>query len=135
MTIGTWRFRRTSDRAPRRAVLRRRPRLGHPTEHVLRQTYIALHLAERLAMDGKQREVVYYASMLAWCHIDAYEQAKWFGDDQAFKHDAAYLDVGDALGSVAFLLRHIGDGRPLAERVRPGLGSSPMAGRTSSRCT
>ena len=98
--------------------------LGHPTEHVLRQTYIALHLAERLAMDEQEREVVYYASMLAWlgCHIDAYEQAKWFGDDQAFKHDAAYVDIGDAVGSVAFLLRHIGDGRPLAERVKAGVG-------------
>jgi hypothetical protein len=85
--------------------------LGHPTEHVLRQTYIALHLAERLAMDEREREVVYYASVLAWlgCHIDAYEQAKWFGDDQAFKHDAAYVDDADVLGSVAFLLRHIGD--------------------------
>jgi putative nucleotidyltransferase with HDIG domain len=98
--------------------------LGHPTEHVLRQTYIALHLAERLEMDDEQCEVVYYSSMLAWlgCHIDAYEQAKWFGDDQAFKHDAAYLDVGDALGSAAFLLRHIGSGRSLAERVRTGVG-------------
>ena len=98
--------------------------LGHPTEHVLRQTYIALHLAERLAMDEQEREVVYYASMLAWlgCHIDAYEQAKWFGDDQAFKHDAAYLDIGDAAGSLAFLLRHIGDGRPLAGRIKAGVG-------------
>ena len=52
--------------------------LGHPTEHVLRQTFIALHLAERLAMDKQKREIVYYASMLAWlgCHIDAYEQAE-----------------------------------------------------------
>jgi HD domain len=98
--------------------------LGHPTDHVLRQTFIALHLAERLAMDAEEREVVYYASMLAWlgCHIDAYEQAKWFGDDQAFKHDAAYVDAGDAIGSAAFLLRHIGDGRPLAERVKAGVG-------------
>jgi len=98
--------------------------LGHPTEHVLRQTYIALHLAERLEMDAEQCEVVYYGSMLAWlgCHIDAYEQAKWFGDDQAFKHDAAYLDVSDALGSAAFLLRHIGSGQSLAERVKTGVG-------------
>ena len=98
--------------------------LGHPTEHVLRQTYIALHLAERLAMGDREREVVYYSSLLAWlgCHIDAYEQAKWFGDDQAFKHDAAYVDAADVLGSVAFLLRHIGDGRPLAERVKAGVG-------------
>jgi putative nucleotidyltransferase with HDIG domain len=98
--------------------------LGHPTEHVLRQTYIALHLAERLKMDAEECEVVYYGSMLAWlgCHIDAYEQAKWFGDDQAFKHDASYVDVGDALGSAAFLLRHIGTGRSLAERVKTGVG-------------
>jgi hypothetical protein len=98
--------------------------LGHPTEHVLRQTYIALHLAERWAMNDEEREVVYYASLLAWlgCHIDAYEQAKWFGDDQVFKHEAAYVDDADVLGTVAFLLRHIGDGRPLAERVRSGVG-------------
>lgn len=98
--------------------------LGHPTEHVLRQTYIALHLAERLELADEEREVVYYASMLAWlgCHIDAYEQAKWFGDDQAFKRDAAYLDDTDRLASTAFLLRHIGDGRPLSERVRTGVG-------------
>ena len=49
-------------------------------------------------MDEPEREVVYFASMLAWlgCHIDACEQAKWFGDDQAFKHDAAYIDDADA---------------------------------------
>ena len=98
--------------------------LGHPTDHVLRQTYIALHLAERRAMDEEEREIVYYASLLAWlgCHIDAYEQAKWFGDDQVFKHEAAYVDDADVLGTVTFLLRHIGDGRPLAERVRSGVG-------------
>lgn len=98
--------------------------LGHPTEHVLRQTHIALHLAERLGMDEGEREVVYYASMLAWlgCHVDAYEQAKWFGDDQTFKHEAAYVDDGDILGTVGFLLRHIGDGRPLGERVKAGVG-------------
>ena len=98
--------------------------LGHPTEHVLRQTYIALHLAERMGMGEHEREVVYYTSMLAWlgCHIDAYEQAKWFGDDQAFKHAVSYLDVADTMGSVAFLFRHIGDGRPLVERMKAGVG-------------
>jgi HD-GYP domain-containing protein (c-di-GMP phosphodiesterase class II) len=98
--------------------------MGHPTEHVLRQTYIALYLAERLGIDQQDREVVYFGSLLAWlgCHIDAYEQAKWFGDDQALKREAAYVDDADVLGTVAFLLRHIGDGRPLAERVKAGAG-------------
>jgi hypothetical protein len=62
--------------------------MGHPMEHVLRQSFIALLLAEHVGLDASEREVVYYSSLLAWvgCHIDAYEQAKWFGDDQAVKH-------------------------------------------------
>jgi len=59
--------------------------LGHPMEHVLRQSFLALKLAERLGLTRVQREVVYYSSLLAWvgCHVDAYEQAKWVGDDRA----------------------------------------------------
>jgi hypothetical protein len=40
--------------------------LGHPTEHVLRQTYIALHLAERLAMDEQEREVDHWRAASAF---------------------------------------------------------------------
>src|SRR5262249_19376404 len=56
--------------------------LGQPMEHVIRETLIALRLAERLALAQEERAVVYYAGLLAWvgCHTDAYEQAKWFGD-------------------------------------------------------
>ena len=56
-------------------------------EHVLRQSFIALRLAERLDMDAPTRGVVYFSSLLAWvgCHVDAYEQAKWFGDDLALQ--------------------------------------------------
>ncbi|HSV40060.1 MAG TPA: HD domain-containing phosphohydrolase, partial [Nocardioidaceae bacterium] len=98
--------------------------LGHPTEHVQRQTYIALHLAERLGLSEAEREVVYYSSMLAWlgCHVDAHELAKWFGDDQTFKHAATYVDVSDAMSSLAFLVRHLGEGRPLGERLKTGVG-------------
>ena len=121
---------------PRRAVVRRRPWTGHPTEHVLRQTYIALHLAERLAMDEQEREVVYYASMLAWlgCHIDAYEQAKWFGDDQAFKHDAAYVDIGDAVGSPPSCCdTSVMVGHSLSAS-KPASGFSPTGDTTLIRC-
>jgi hypothetical protein len=53
---------------------------------------MALRLAERLGFDAGKRAVVYYAGLLAWvgCHMDAYEQAKWFGDDQSLKADAHY---------------------------------------------
>jgi hypothetical protein len=43
-------------------------------------------------MDEADREVVYYAALLAWvgCHIDAYEQAKWY--DTALKADFRRVD-------------------------------------------
>ena len=70
--------------------------MGHPMEHVLRQSFIALRLAERLGLSASEREVVYFSSLLAWvgCHVDAYEQAKWFGDDLALKHDIRGVDDG-----------------------------------------
>jgi len=63
--------------------------MGQPMEHVLRQCVIALRLADRLGLDAAEREVVYYSALVAWvgCHVDAYEQAKWFGDDTALKAD------------------------------------------------
>jgi DNA-binding CsgD family transcriptional regulator len=70
--------------------------MGQPMEHVLRQCLISLRLAERMGLDEADQEVVYYTSLLAWvgCHIDAYEQAKWFGDDMALKTDFRHADFG-----------------------------------------
>lgn len=89
--------------------------LGQPMEHVLRQCLIALRLSEHLGFDEAQRQVVYYSGLLAWvgCFTDAYEQAKWFGDDIAFKGDA--YEMGNP---VSFLLSHLGVGRSLPERFR-----------------
>lgn len=106
--------------------------MGHPMEHVLRQSYLALRLAEELGLEAVDREVVFYSSMMAWvgCHIDAYEQAKWFGDDCAVKHDIRSVDLGRPVDSAAFVVGHIGRGRPLAERARLGatfLGDGRMA--------
>src|SRR3954466_10476720 len=69
--------------------------MGQPMEHVLRQTLIAVRLAERLGLDEETRRVVYYVSLIAWvgCHVDAYEQAKWFGDDLALKAAARQTDM------------------------------------------
>ena len=69
--------------------------MGQPMEHVLRQSLIALRLAERLGLDEETRGVVYYVSLISWvgCHVDAYEQAKWFGDDLALKADTRRVDM------------------------------------------
>ena len=68
---------------------------GQPIEHGLRQCLIALRLGERLGLEETQLEVVYYCGLLAsaGCHVDAHEQAKWFGDDIAMKRGVAR--VGD----------------------------------------
>src|SRR5690349_7008146 len=110
-------------RTARRLVVRRRPGHGPAVEHVLRQCLISLRLAERMDLDEADRVVVYYTSLLAWvgCHVDAYEQAKWFGDDMALKTDFRPTDFGPAAARPLFILRHLGAGRPLAERARLGV--------------
>lgn len=100
--------------------------LGQPMEHMIRSCLIALRLAEQLGLQESERSTVYYSGLLAWvgCHTDAYEQAKWLGDDMAVKGDAHYgYDTGKAGPAAAFLLKHVGGaGRPLLERARIGIG-------------
>src|ERR1700751_1946354 len=66
--------------------------LGQPMEHMIKACLIALRLAESDSLDASERAVVYSSGLLAWvgCHTAAYEQAKWLGDDLAFKRDAHY---------------------------------------------
>ena len=96
--------------------------MGQPMEHAMRQSLIALRLAERLGLDEATGGVVYYVGLIAWvgCHVDAYEQAKWFGDDMALKADAHHVDMA-GLPATAFMWRHVGAGRGLAERARLGV--------------
>ena len=97
--------------------------MGQPMEHVLRQCLIAVRLAERLGLDEAEREVVYYSALIAWvgCHVDAYEQAKWFGDDTALKSEFRQTDFATPVSKPLFMLRHLGAGRPVAERTRLGV--------------
>jgi HD-GYP domain-containing protein (c-di-GMP phosphodiesterase class II)/DNA-binding CsgD family transcriptional regulator len=96
--------------------------MGQSMEHVMRQSVIALRLAERLGLDEETRAVVYYVGLLGWvgCHVDAYEQAKWFGDDLALKADYRRVDMAGA-SARAFVVRHIAAGRGLGERARVGV--------------
>jgi len=99
--------------------------LGQPMEHMIRACLIALRLGERLGLAESERVVVYYSGLLAWvgCHTDAYEQAKWFGDDTTLKRDAHYYyDMGKVGPAISFMLKHVGGPeRPLVERTRVGV--------------
>jgi HD-GYP domain-containing protein (c-di-GMP phosphodiesterase class II) len=98
--------------------------MGQPMEHALRQCLIASRLAERIGLDLDDREAVYCAALMAWVggHVDAYEQAKWFGDEMALKADVRRVDFTSTTTDVTFMLRHIGAGQSLVHRARTGIG-------------
>jgi HD-GYP domain-containing protein (c-di-GMP phosphodiesterase class II) len=100
--------------------------MGQPMEHVLRQCLIALYLADRIGLEADDREAVFFGSLVAWvgCHVDAYEQAKWFGDEMALKGDFRRTDFHTATSGTMFMLRHFGKG--LAWHQRLGLIPSFM---------
>src|SRR4051812_43044862 len=95
---------------------------GQPMEHVLRQCLIALRLGERAGLDEDERAVVYYTALLVnvGCHTDAHEQAKWFGDDIAFKSGKYDYEFRSVRGAVA-ALRQLGGGSPPLLRFRLGV--------------
>lgn len=99
--------------------------LGQPMEHMIRACLIALRLGDSIGLGETDRHTIYYSGLLAWvgCHTDAYEQAKWFGDDALLKSDAHYgYDMGRVVPASAFMLKHVGgSGRPFPTRARIGV--------------
>jgi HD-GYP domain-containing protein (c-di-GMP phosphodiesterase class II) len=96
--------------------------MGQPMEHVIRQCLISLRLGRLMGVAESDREVIYYTALIAWvgCHVDAYEQARWFGDDTVLKTDFRRADLATPAAEALFMLRHLGAGRPAAERIRLG---------------
>jgi hypothetical protein len=107
--------------------------LGQPMEHILRQTLVSLRMAELLALNEAEREVAYFPGLLAWvgCHTDAYEQAKWFGDDIALKRDGYHYDLGRPVDLLNFAWHTVGRGRPPLERLKIWL-ELPLAVRRNA---
>lgn len=105
--------------------------LGQPLEHVLRQCLIAMRLGERLELGEDELAVLYYTSLLAYvgCHVDAHEQARWLGDDLVAKADVRHVDLDGGRGELAYLVGHLGAGRPPLDRLRLGLAYLGGAGR------
>src|SRR2546423_3466225 len=95
---------------------------GQPMEHVLRQCLIALRLADHARLGEQDRMAVYYTALLVnvGCHADAYEQAKWFGDDIRLKSGKYAHELGSVRGGLA-ALRLVGAGNPPLHRFRVGL--------------
>jgi HD-GYP domain-containing protein (c-di-GMP phosphodiesterase class II) len=101
---------------------------GQPMEHCIRQTVISLRVADLLDLAEDDRIATYYVGLLdsVYCHADAFEQARWFGDDIGLKADAYEADV-ESLQYLALMLRRLGSSETGLARARriaslPGRG-------------
>src|SRR5689334_20336985 len=94
--------------------------LGQPLEHSMRQTVLALRLADMIGASDQDRAATYYVGLLmnTYCHADAAEQASWFGDDIAFKADGFDMLAMSTPQVAVFILRRLWSHGSSAERVR-----------------
>ena len=103
--------------------------LGQPLEHSMRQTVLALRLADMIGASDQDRAATYYLGLLmnTYCHADAAEQAKWFGDDISFKGDSFELLDKSTAQIVSFIVRRVGSHGSGAARARR-LAAFPVTG-------
>jgi HD-GYP domain-containing protein (c-di-GMP phosphodiesterase class II) len=92
--------------------------MGRPMERVLRQTVVAMRLADAAGVAADVRAATYYTSLLTWvgCAADTSELAEVFGDELRLYADAHAQDLGGT-SMAAFTLRHLGSGRTRLRRI------------------
>ncbi len=114
--------------------------LGQPQEHIIRQTLIAMRVAELEGLSDDERTAIFYVSLLAWvgCVADAHEMGKWFGDDMKVRSDSYLVDLTGA-PMMRFMLGHVGGGSsPIRRLTMIGKflagGSNEVRASMSSHC-
>ena len=92
--------------------------LGQPQQHIIRQTVIALRMAELEGLSDDERAAIFYVSLLAWvgCIADAHEMGKWFGDDMALRADSYLVDL-TGLPMMRFMIGHVASGSSPVRRL------------------
>lgn len=98
--------------------------MGQPMEHCLRQCLVASRLGDELQLARADRDAVFYSGLMAWvgCHVDAYEQTKWFGDEFALKGGERQVDFKSQAAGMGFMFRHLHPGAPFPARARAAIG-------------
>jgi hypothetical protein len=90
---------------------------------------LALRLADMIGASEHDRAATYYVGLLmnTYCHADAAEQARWFGDDISFKGDSFELLDKNTAQIVSFIFRRVGShGNGMARAPPCGVpGSRP----------
>lgn len=92
--------------------------LGQPQQHIIRQTLIAMRMAELEDLSEDERAAIFYVSLLAWvgCVADAHEMGKWFGDDRTVRADSYLIDM-TGLPMMRFMIGHVAGGSPPIQRL------------------
>jgi HD-GYP domain-containing protein (c-di-GMP phosphodiesterase class II) len=92
--------------------------MGRPMERVLRQTVIAMRLAEAADVDPEVAAATYYTSLLTWvgCATDTSELAELFGDETHLYKDSHDGDLAGASMAV-FIAKHLGYGSSRVRRI------------------
>jgi HD-GYP domain-containing protein (c-di-GMP phosphodiesterase class II) len=92
--------------------------LGQPQQHIIRQTLIAMRVAELEGLSDDERTAIFYVSLLAWvgCVADAHEMGKWFGDDMAVRADSYLVDM-TGLPMMRFMIGHVASGSSPIRRL------------------
>ncbi len=92
--------------------------MGRPVERVLRQTVIAMRLADAAGVAAEVRTATYYTSLLTWvgCASDTSDLTMLFGDEEALFADTHDGDL-TRMAMGVFVARHLGRGSPALRRV------------------
>ena len=114
--------------------------LGQPQQHIIRQTLIAMRMAELEGLTDDERTAIFYVSLLAWvgCVADAHEMGKWFGNDMTVRADSYLVDM-TGLPMMHFMIGHIAAGSSPIRRLTvigrflPG-GSKEVAQSMAAHC-
>ena len=92
--------------------------MGRPMERVLRQTVIAMRLANAVGVDDDISAAAYYTSLITWvgCATDTSELAELFGDETELYADTHDGDLA-GVTLATFVARHLGRGSSRLRRV------------------
>src|SRR5512143_287482 len=92
--------------------------MGRPMERVLRQTVIAMRLADAAEVGPEVSAATYYTSLLTWvgCATDTSEIAELFGDETHVYADAHDDDLG-GVAMAMFIAKHLGQGSSALRRI------------------
>ena len=103
-------------------------------EHVLRASLVSKALAEQFGGDEADQATAFYTTMFMWvgCVADSHEYSRWFGDDIAVR-SASYEVDWTGMPYAVFLLRSLGYGRPMPQRIKMAgkLLSNPLGNLTA----